>query len=204
MTTKMHINFFKKNKKSFMAVNELIILVLAVPLFIGMIWFFYKLQGAILSDPDDGSIANFDRLYEEIVELMESSDSTGYKEISYFIPKDKMLVGFGNKPGQDTLISMSLDISLTPDPIYKPSACGNSACLCLYDGVSQKEEEKNTGVIKCRRDGISDKKLIFTSPGLFHIPLEPGHSRIKQIYIEKSFDGFSNNYIIRIANVLTP
>lgn len=168
-------------------------------LLIATIAFFFKLQSAVLAEEDDGSKANLISLNEEIKELLRTSHDKDYKTINYFIAEGKMLLGFNKDTyGDYAIIAASGDPYLTEGPVYKPFDCGNSACLCLYDGVPSHETyERDKGVLRCEREGTG-KNLVFSGSNIFKIGnLESLTHRTKQIYIEKTEqpDGTYNIYL---------
>jgi len=167
----MHITPFKKNKKGFMVLNQAISLFFAAVIFIGMIWFFYKLQSAIGSEADDGSIANFRRLHNDVKDLLESSESG--KKINYFISEDFVVVGFDTNWDSDKSkeeyarnVIFGKEVRIK-DSLYRPSECRNFACLCLYktNSLPEKPEDRDKDVIECIRNGFTDKEIVFSSGG---------------------------------------
>jgi len=153
-----------------MGLREAVILVLAGILLVGLVIFFYKLQSALLSDPDDGSKANFQRLHKEVKKLLESSDlEDTEKTFSYFIGEDHVIVGFdtnwNNAEGQEEYadnVLFAYQVYLRDD-LYKPFDCGVSACLCLYrtDSLPDEPDESSKGLVECRRSGFVGKNIVF-------------------------------------------
>ncbi len=181
--------FYKKNRKGVQwLTSETIIFFFGAILLIATIAFFFRLQSAVFADEDDGSKANLKRLNEEIKELLGTSYSKDYKIINYFIGEHRMLLGFDRDAnGGYTLIAASGDIMFSVGPVYKPFDCGNSACLCLYDGAPSHETAKrDQGVLRCEREGTG-KNLVFSGSNIFKIGnLESLTHRTKHIYIEKT------------------
>jgi len=209
---KMHF-FLKKNKKGFKwTLNEVIILAFAGFILVGMILFFFKLQSVVLSQPDDGSIANFDRLYTQVKELVESSDTQDYRVINYFIGKERILVGFSSdwdeskepsvnddapKYSGKNIIMLYRDIPIKFDKLYKPFTCGTSACLCLYrEKIPTAPNKKNDGLLKCRSDGISDKTIDFFNE---HSNEDEDYFVIPEKLFTETYDGFTILYYFRFG-----
>ena len=126
------------------------------------------------------------------------------KIMNYFIGEKRMLFGFDKDANGDyALIAASGDIMVSVGPVYKPFDCGNSACLCLYDGVpSHDAGERDKGVLRCEREGTG-KNIVFSddSPNIFKIgDIESLTHRTKHLYIEKTEEpeGTYNIYINEI------
>ena len=212
----MHSIFFKNNKKGTWTLKEVIILFFAAFLIIATFGFFNELQAAFFSQKDDGSIANFERLYSTEKELMESTDAKDYRTINYFIGKNKVLVGFDTdwKGDKEKIV----DKFIWDSVIYKPFKCGNAACLCLYtdDWKPDDAAKRDKGVIECLSSVFSGKNIVFLSEGDDKIePRTAGLPRedikgnylvfygkdwgTKPIYIEKIYkDGKYYIYISKI------
>jgi len=194
ITIKMHIISFTKNKKGFMTLNQAIILFFAAVIFIG-----YKLESAISSESGGGSIANLRRLSVEIKELIESPDDEDYRIINYFIVKRNILLGW-NTDATNVYSGIAVgDGSIMWSGAYKPSSCGNSACLCLYNGAPSGDfDERDNGVLECVREGMVGKNIDFSFTRIFET--EGALTRkieIGEIYIEKTkkADGTYTIYI---------
>jgi len=187
---KMYSTFFKKNKKGFtIGIKEAVLLAFAAILVLAMFSFFFQLKDAFLSEPDDGSKTNFDRIYSSIKDLIKSSDSKDYKVINYFLADKKFIVGFDRDWDDNTNV---VDFYVQGDNIYKSSKCGVSACLCLYSADSgwDKSNNKDKNVILCRSDDIAGKNVIFSSEGSENVePRTKGIARVdgKDHYLV--FDG---------------
>lgn len=203
----MHTIFFKKNRKGIeWLTSETIIFFFGAILLIATIAFFFRLQSAVFADEDDGSKANLISLNDKIKELLGTSydkdHSKDYRTMNYFIGEEKMLLSFNKDASGDySVIAASGYPSLTVGPVYKPFDCGNSACLCLYDGAPSHETDKrDKGVLRCEREGTG-KNLVFSGSNIFKIgSLESLTRRTKQIYIEKTEEpkGTYNIYINEI------
>jgi len=196
------------SKKGAWTLREAVELLFAGALVLGILLFGFKVQSAILTEPDDGSRANFETLYSEIIELVENSAEQDYKIINYFIADGKFLVGF------DTNWDNPIDI-------YRPlTKCGNSACLCLYSGDDKWKEsnKRNEELITCRSDGLSKKNVTFYSEGDESIEprtiasLRPDGNRhflvfdgddweIERLYIEKEFIKATKTNLIYITRI---
>ncbi len=200
----MNFFFSKKNKKGMeMQLSEIIMLVFGGLILIALIAFIYNLQAAVLSEPDEGSIANFNRLYKTIKELIESSDDRNYRVINFFTNRENTLVGFDTDwyedPSEMKIIADGESYLGDDEPIYRPFKCGNSACLCLYDmKITQDPNKRNEGIIECRSDGLSSKNIEFVDLNLYR-----GLSileRVVPIYIEKTY-GTDKKYVIYINRI---
>lgn len=213
---KMDSIFFRKNKKSTIVLKELVILALAAIVFLAVTVFFFRIIGSSASNEDAPSQANFERLYSTIKELIESPNDADYRIINYYIGYDRMVIGFErdwDENPHNEIIAVTLKID-EDDPIYRPSKCGSSACLCLYnEDLSQKEDEIEEGVLDCKSDGLSGKKIDFVINRVVDLStreksIKAGleeESKTKQIYIEKMFDGSEYSIYItadmNIANI---
>ena len=199
----MHTIFFKKSKKGVeWLTSEMIVFFFGAILLIALVAFFLRLQSVIFAEEDDGSIANLKRLNEEIKELLGTSSDKDYRIINYFIGKGKMLLGFNkNADGDYSLIAASYDIMFS-GLVYKPFDCGNSACLCLYNGApSDDADKRDQGVLRCEREGTG-KNLVFSGPNIFVMGNQDSlMQRTKHIYIEKTKQG--NTYNIYINTIDT-
>jgi len=237
----MHTIFFKKNKKSMIMIQEAIILAFAAIILLVMISFGNQLYKATLGESDDGSKANFDSLYSEIKDLIDSPNDKEYRVINYFIGEKKILVEFGTDWNINSAPSTNVDaphdgrgnfIILRTDDIYfkklyKSRECSNSACLCLYkDKLPKESDKREEGLMRCRSDGISDKKIIFFNENsnkertdivipqrlftgtydgftlLYNFKAGKGLG-VHQIYIEKDFDESTETYNIYMSEINT-
>ena len=204
----MRTIFFKKSRKGIeWLTSETIIFFFGAILLIALVAFFLRLQSALFAEEDDGSIANLKRLNEEIKDLLGTSDDKPhYKIINYFIGEEKILLGFNKDANGDyALIASSGTPSLTVGPVFKPFDCGNSACLCLYNGAPSHETSKrDQGVLRCEREGTG-KNLVFSGSNIFKIGnLESLTRRTKQIYIEKTKQGDNYNIYINVIDTSNP
>ena len=213
----MQSKFFKINKKGdvsifweFISIVAAVLLVTA--LFVGLI---NKLS-AIGSQKDDGSIANFNRLYSNIQKLMENSKSKACIEDNYFLSKKykHRLVGFDTKWDDKKGV---ISGTLSNYNVYKPFICGNSACICLYMPNWKPEDsaKRDQGIVDCRSDIFAGKGFIF----LGEINVEPKTRGVKRddigqylalfgedwglqpIYIEKEYKKEENKYYIYISKI---
>ena len=126
--------------------------------------------------------------------------------MNYFIGEKKLLLGFNKDAnGNYALIAGSGDIMFAVGPVYKPFDCGNSACLCLYNGAPSNEiNKRDQGLLRCEREGTG-KNLAFSSPNIFKIGnLESLTHRTKQIYIEKTKKPDSYDIYIDVIDTSNP
>jgi hypothetical protein len=170
---KMHTTFFNRNRKGFQwLTSETIILFFGAILLIATIAFFFRLQSTVFAEEDDGSKANFIRLQDEIKEMM--TNNIAEKTINYFISEDFVVAGFdtnwddskGKSRNSENVIFAKW--IFLHNSLYRPYKCGNSACLCLYkkiDRLPDKLEDSDKNVLDCRREGFTDKDIIFLSGG---------------------------------------
>jgi len=167
-----------QNSKKGMDLKEAAYLVFAAILVIALYAFFTKLQGVIQGNKDDGSMANYDRLYEAMRDMIKNDlnsdkDSKEYIIMNYYLGIDHYLVGF------DTTWSNNLVVA-AGDNIFKPFKCGNAACLCLYEGrgVWKDAADRDTQVQSCRSDELVGQNIIFSSEGAESvIPRTAGEKR---------------------------
>ena len=209
------------NKKGMWTLTEIVIMVFAALLVIGTFGFFDKLYAATVGQEDDGSIANFDKLYETTQELIESSSEKDYKLLNYFLGEDKNFIGF------DTIWVDTKEIVdirwlsnawLNSDDLnaYKPFKCGNSACLCLYtdDWSPDDPAKREKGVLSCKSQVFSNKKVIFlsqqgTANGVprtdvsnsLYMVFFGDNIKISRIYIEKVYDKTKDTYFIFVSKI---
>lgn len=163
----MKTKFFKKNKNGEAptgdVARETLYLFLSgfVVLFISL--FIYRVQSSVASQKDDGSIANFNGLYKNTKELLESTLNRDYIIDEYYISKDYILVGF------DTGWDESKDIIpriFGGTKVYKPFKCGNQACLCIYkEKLPAESAKRDEGVASCETEAFSNKNIVFLSEG---------------------------------------
>jgi len=212
----MPTKFFYNNKTGIIwPTRQVLIFAFAVLVTIAMFVFISDLKAAILSEPDDGSKANFDKLYRNINVLIENSDEN-YRIINYNLGNSdefgRFLVGFDRNWNNEKQVT-------NDGNIYRPTkGCGISACLCLYTKTSKwnKDHSRNENVKSCRSDGLAGKNIIFTSEGSDDlIPRTIGISRedgndhylvfdgadwgVQRLYIEKTTkDSTINIYIAKI------
>lgn len=215
---KVFYGFFKSKTGDWTLVNA-IVMVLAALLVLGIFGFFNRAQGALLSQKDDGSIANFERLYSEIKELIESSAVLDYGKTNYLIGDGKILVGYDTNWNENKDIIMRYKVK--GYKLYKPFQCGNAACLCLYtaDWKPGDQSKRDDGVISCRSETFANKNVVFLSEGGNVIPTTAGLKRddngyylvfygdewkTQQTYIEKYFDGSKTYIYISKINVNDP
>ena len=100
----MNSIFFKKNKKGMWTLREVIVLVFAAVLIVIMIAVYLKLKAATSGDKHYDSIANFDRLYNKIEELINSDDNDDGKILN---PKQKYI---NNSGFSSTLVNDKVSI----------------------------------------------------------------------------------------------
>ena len=186
----MHTILLKRKRKGQKwLTSETIIFFFGALLLIATIVFFFRLQSAVFAEEDDGSIANLKRLNEEIKGLLGTSDPKDYSMINYFIGEYKMLLGFDrDADGAYSVIANSAvgvgGVDYSAGKFYKPFDCGNSACLCLYNGAPSHDIGKsNQGVLRCEREGTG-KNILFSSPNIFKFGDQV--RRTRHIYIEKT------------------
>ncbi|MBI4452421.1 hypothetical protein HY637_03255 [Candidatus Woesearchaeota archaeon] len=175
------------------------------------------LYAATLSQKDEGSKANLNRLYNNIKLLLENSEPRAYIEDSYFLGENRVLVGFDTYWDETREI---IDFRLWDDyNVYKPSLCGTSACLCLYtnDWDPRTAENRNKELLQCRSEAFVGKNIIFFSEGGNINPKTKGTQRedmnenylifygdeweTQQIYIEKEYKKEENKYYIYISKI---
>jgi hypothetical protein len=207
----------KRQKKAIITLEEAIILGLVAFLVIVSFGFFNKLQASVLSQKDDGSIANFDRLYNNVEKLLESQESEDYLIDNYFLGNNRRLVGFDTEwDEQREIVELNIRDDLN---LYKPFKCGNSACICLYNNDWDPENAANRdkGVLGCRSETFSGKNVLFSSEGSDITPKTKGIARqdardnyliffgenfkIQRIYIEKIYLSDQNKYLIYISRI---
>lgn len=155
------------NKKAIkLALSETVVLVIAAILVLASFGVLWKLYGAIVSEKDDGSLANFERLYATIKEISESNEKN-YAVINYYLGKDKALIAFDTIWDENKKTSNALStFSFGETNLYKPYACGNAACICLYDSNIWKPGDKvnrDAGVLGCRSEAFAKKSATFQS-----------------------------------------
>lgn len=187
--------------------------------------FLYKVYGAFFSDKDDGSKANFERLYSLTAKLMDSGSNTAYLIDSLDINDDKLFVGFdtewnNQKKVADMKVSFKDSFRMFSINIYKPYKCGNSACLCLYTTHWEPEDsnKRDKGVLSCRSEAFAGKDVIFLSDGQGVVPKTAGLIREdvngnylvfygegfkapQRLYIEKRYDAIQKKYYIYISKI---
>jgi len=191
--------YLTKNKKGTIMIQEAIILAFAAFILLFMITFLYNIYKASSVESDDGSKANFDALYEQVKLQMYASNDHNSMVMNYYINKKFKLLGFDTGATTDfALIARDDGSSSWRADAYKPSECGQSACLCLYDDdPSSKPEESHKGVLKCRYDGMADKNVVFSRTDMFSEVTFAREIELGLIYIEKTklIDGRYEIYI---------
>ena len=219
---RQRLNSLIKNKSGdTWTLREIVTIVLAAIIVIGLAAFLYEIQAAIFQKKDDGSIANFDRLYPEIKDLMTSTEPRDYKIINYYLSSDYVIVGFDTEWDNQKKVAYG---SLRNYNIYKPSKCGTSACICLYNDEWSPSESSTAdkGLINCRSEIFSGKNVVFMSEGgdqnvnentLYNIGLPRDDNNgnfliyysdyfgVKQLYIEKYQKTDENKYYIYISTI---
>ncbi len=226
-------NFFSlKDKKGqegsgTWGMKEIVILVLcAIGVYI-LLSVGSTLYAATISQKDEGSKANLNRLYNNVKTLLENNEPRAYIEDNYFLGEDRIMVGFDSNWDNSKKI---IDVPSWPDSnIYKPSLCGTSACLCLYsdDWDPKTAQNRNKGVLECRSEAFADKNIIFFSEGGSIQPKTIGTQRldangnylifcngetdklacagnkweVQNIYIEKEYKKDENKYYIYISKI---
>ncbi len=204
--------FFKFTKKSMWELREIAVLVFAVFLVIGLGMFINKLYAATLGEKDDGSKANFEnRLYIPIRTLMEDGKTKSYVTENYFIGLNNYIIGFNSGWGS----SKKFDDGIT---IFRPNACGNAACLCIYDANSwtdNSEVNRDKGVISCRSQAFTGKDVVFLNELKYSLPSAseqkisdlnnnflsiygPRYGGVRLLYIEKTYKADENRYYFYI------
>ena len=212
------VSKYSKNKRaSTTFLEEVAILVLVVILLIPVLGFFSKLFAAQFSEKDDGSKANFDRLYNEIKQLMDDPSPKAYTTFNYFIGNDKILVGFDyNWDGNKQVINHRL----WPDAnIYKSFSCGNSACICLYNNNWKPKDaaKRDQGKISCGSDIFAGKDVVFfregsnIAPKTLGLPRDDANGnylvlygedwKLQPLYIEKDYREREGKYYIYISKI---
>ncbi|MBI2655905.1 hypothetical protein HYX06_05795 [Candidatus Woesearchaeota archaeon] len=175
------------------------------------------LYAATLSEEDEGSKANLNRLYNNINTLLENNEQRAYIEDNYYLGAGRILAGFDTSWDETR---ESIDFPYWDDyNIYKPSSCGTSACLCLYtdDWDPRTAQNRNKGVLECRSGAFSGKNTIFLSEMGSITPKTKGTPRedtngnylifygdewgTQPIYIEKEYKKDENKHYIYISKI---
>jgi len=192
----MYTFFFKKNKKGAIEAptEETIMLIFgAVTILVLLASFMYPIFAALLSEPDDGSIANLKRLYSKIIEVIEHPNFIAAEEtFNYFIEKDKILVALDTN-GNENKLEQNVIIL---DP-FRPSECENDACICLYklDKLGELEpKDWDKAVITCEHDGLSDKNIVFDDSSI-------DLGKVQEISIFRIYDETTKTYHISINRI---
>ena len=189
-----------------LGLEEIVILVVVAFIVLGTFGFFNEIYAAVVSQKDDGSIANFERFYANLKELIDSKSNRDYKIGNYFIGSDKILVGFDTKWSDKAEIVPGTLKIFGGYNLYKPFKCGSGACLCLYESkLSTDSAKRDANVISCRSESFFGKNVVFLSEGGNVEPKTKGLPRadskgnylvfygkdwkVQEIYIEKFFDG---------------
>ncbi len=146
----MTSTFSRKAQVSF-ALKEPITLVLSIIGGLVLLGVAFTLKTALLSEKDDGELANFERLVATLQDL-EQKPEKKHATVIYYLPKERALVAY------DTLRSSYLPSSSMDKAsiLYAPSSCFADACICLYDIKKwnpQSQKEKDNGVISCKTLG---------------------------------------------------
>ena len=167
--------------------KEIAVMVLVAIIIIATVTFFNKVWAVFNSKKDDGSIANFDRLYNDVKDLLESPDAMAYKLDPFFIGSGKILMGFDtNWDDQKNSVVGTLFNA------YKPFKCGNGACICLYtsDWKPNDPAKRDQGVVSCRSEAFRDKDIAFISEGS---DVKPKTSGTKRTDIKGNYFVFYGN-----------
>ena len=207
---KMSYRFFRKNKLGDTWISKETVVLLVVGFIILLFSVFIgNLYASTISEKDDGSKANLDRIYDDIKILIEKP-AKAYHTDNYFIGEGNTLVGFDTQWDDSKKV---INLPLWPDSnIYKPFKCGNSACLCLYNKNWEPNSatKRNQGVLSCRSEIFAGKDIVFLSEGGDVEPKTKGVSRedvsgsylvlegdgkVHFIYIEKDYRKESKYYI---------
>lgn len=213
----MNSKFFLNKRGDLSLLVEIIFLVAAVSLAIGLFGFFDKVHAAIFGQKDDGSIASQNKLYTNIKKLIEDKTPQAYIIDDFFLGSDKILVGFDTDWNENAEIIPGTLRIFGGYKLYKPFKCGNAACLCLYDsGLKMGDPAKrDEGVVNCLSQAFAGKKVVFLSEGGNVAPKTAGVQRadgkgnylflygegwkLQRIYIEKSLEG--NVYYTYISRI---
>jgi len=204
----MYTIFSKKNKKSLeMSFKAVIMVVIAVFLGIMLFQLGDKLYAAFFGESDDGSRANFDRLYSKILELLKSQYDEDYRKIKYFIVEDKILAMFSTNWDETNadMNTISRPVHMFGKNLYKPfNKCGNSACICLYkDELPYEPEKRHENLLDCRSDGLAGKNIIFINIFRTQQIQDYDDSPIQEILIVKKFEPDTKTYGILIYKIDT-
>ena len=187
--------------------------------------FLYKVYAAFFSEKDDGSKANFERLYGLVKEVMESKSDSTYLIDSFDMGNDRIFVGFDTRwENQKEVAGTEIDVNgafmVDSFNIYKPFKCGNSACLCLYttDWEPMDSNKRDKGVLSCRSEAFAGKDVIFLSEGRdvnpktagvaredtngnYLVFFGEGFNKPQRLYIEKKYDSIQKKYYIYISKI---
>lgn len=191
-----------KNKKGFMTLKEAVILIFAAILMLGMLGFVLKLQSAVRPGSDDAiSIANFNRLYSEILEVTKNTNFEDERIFNYYIGKETKLVAFDTN-GNENKIDMLIKIGKERVRFFdskKPSHCGNDACICLYNvnKIDSDPDKRDDPVIECRMKELSDKNIVFEN-GLINKKDIINNEEITELRILRYYDADTKTYTINI------
>ncbi len=217
----MYPKSFRRNKRGATEIPiEVVYLFVVGLLLVVFIGFFGSLYAATLSQKDDGSKANFYRIYSDIEKFMKSSNSREGRVDNYYLGKDYVLIGFDtNWDDNKDIIPGTLKI-FGGYNFYKPFKCGNSACLCLFIKNQQESgdsSKRDQGIADCSSEAFSGKNVAFLSEGGEVTPKTRGIQRTdtngnylvfygedwgtQRIYIEKEYKKEDNRYYIYISKI---
>ncbi len=149
--------YFHQSRKGALTLNETIMLVFAFLVVLGLWAFSSKLYAAVFTEKDDGSLANFEKLYAALKEILQTNEKP-YTILNYFLGENKALVAF------DTSAEKIATTIPNIETLYKPFACGKAACICLYDTDRWSPSEManpDKGVISCKSQDFSGKNINF-------------------------------------------
>ena len=218
----MQINFFRKNKRGDVTwiPRETVVLVVVGVLLIFTYIFFSDLYAATLSKKDDGSNANFNRIYSDIDKFMKSSNLIEGKIYNFYLGKNYVLIGFDTRWDDNKDIIPGTFKIFGGYNFFKPFKCGNSACLCLFvknQQVSGEEAKRDQGIVGCSSEAFAGKNVVFLSEGGGVTPKSRGIQRTdangnylvfygedwgtQPLYIEKNYKKEENRYYIYISKI---
>ncbi len=204
-------SIFLNKKGQTWPLKEIVTMVLVVVIVLATFGYFEKVYAAFTGQKDSGPVANFNRLYNDMKELLESSAAPDYKLDQYDIGSGRILMGFDTNWNDQTKSVIGI---LNFFNAYKPFKCGNSACICLYASNWEPSDpaKRDTGIVSCRSEIFVNRDIAFLSEGSDVSPKTSGAERsdisgnylvfygdnwkVQEIYIEKFVSGSRTYFYI--------